>query len=96
MGDRGQPFWWGEAPERPYNSAGVATICFLEMPICLKTRRAVIKRLATARRVFGLINIMRKKRRPPLRCNCTTVREPRPTKGYPLPNSELADDGVDQ
>jgi hypothetical protein len=61
MGDRGQPFWWGEAPERPYNSAGVATICFLEMPICLKTRRAVIKRLATARRVFGLINIMRKK-----------------------------------
>ena len=65
MGDRGQPFWWGEAPERPYNSAGVATICFLEMPICLKTRRAVIERLATARRVFGPINIIRKKRRPP-------------------------------
>jgi len=28
-------------------------ICVLDVPICLKTRRAVIERLATARRVFG-------------------------------------------
>ena len=88
-------FWWGEAPKRSYNSAGVADYCWLEAPLCLKTRRAVIERLATARRVFGPINIIRKERHPPLRCNCMAVSEPRPTKKQPLPSSELADDGVD-
>jgi len=66
------------------------------MLIFQKTRRAVTERLATARRVFRRIQVIRKKDIIRSGQITRTFGSLAPPKMSPLPRSELADDGVHQ